>query len=63
MLMHLQNADGPHLCNGALNGSLQSAGLVVTVNEDHYLASRHYGAYTYGKSGGGNLLHVVVEEA
>ena len=39
VLVELKNRDSPHLCNRTLNSCLKRACLVVTVYEDHHLAS------------------------
>ena len=48
VLVHLQGLDGPFVRHSSLYGSLHGAGLVVTVNQNHYLAGIHNGAYTNG---------------
>ena len=45
MLVLLQSADGPSLGNRTFDGSLQGAGLVMTVAENHYLPGSHHGTH------------------
>ena len=61
--MELQGADGPPLCDGALDGSLQSAGLVVSIAEDEDLTGIHDSADTYGKGRSRNILGLTTEES
>ena len=63
VLVELENADCPHLCNTALNCMVECLCLVVTVNEDENLLSIHNCANTYCYRCLGNLVDVVVEEA
>lgn len=62
MLVLLQSADGPSLGNRAFDGSLQGAGLVMTVAENHYLSGSHHGTHTYGQSQTRYLLRIIIEE-
>ncbi len=62
MLVHLQSRDGPHVVHRALDSSLQSATLCVTIHQNHHLLSSHHCAYANGKSGLRNLINIVVEE-
>ena len=61
-LMRLQSADGPHLHNGAFNGMIESACLVVPVDDNHHFLGTEHGAYAYGQSRLGHLVDIVVEE-
>ena len=46
-----------------LDGSLQSASLVVAVDQNHHLLGVHHSTYTNGQRQLGHLVDVVVEEA
>ena len=61
-LVHLQHADGPHLCDVALNCMIESLSLVVAINEDKNLLGIHYCTYTYSNRSLWNLVDVIVEE-
>lgn len=63
VLVELECADGPSLCNRTFDGSVESLCLVVAIAENHHLFCVHHGAYTYGKSQSRNSLRVVAEEA
>lgn len=63
MLVELECADGPSLCNRTFDGSVESLCLVVAIAENHHLSCVHHGAYTYGKSQSRNSLRIVAEEA
>ena len=63
VLVHLENGNGPHLRNGAFDGSLKGAGLVVAVAEDEYFLGRHNGADTYSQCSNGNVFGLAAEEA
>ena len=60
--MHLQGADGPHVVDASLDGSLQGTGLQVTVGQDHHLTGVHHGANTYRQGMGGHVLGLATEE-
>ena len=62
LLVLLQSADGPSLGNRAFDGSLQGAGLVMTVAENHYFSGSHHGTNTYCEGCSRNLVHIAIEE-
>ena len=61
--VHLQRADGPFLADGALDGVLQGACLVVSVHYDEHFLGIHHSAYAHGECCLGHLVDVVVEES
>ena len=61
-LVHLKNADSPHLCDVTLNSVIESLSLVVTVYKDKNLLCIHNCAYTYCNCSLGHLVDVVVKE-
>ena len=61
-LVHLENADCPHLCHATLNCVVESLSLVVAVNEDKNLLCIHHSTYTNCNRSLGNLVYIVVEE-
>ena len=63
VLVHLKDGDGPHLGNGAFDGSLKCTRLVVAVAENEHFLGAHDGAYTYGEGGSGDAFGVATEEA
>lgn len=63
VLVELECADGPSLCNRTFDGSVESLCFVVTIAENHHLSCIHHGANTYGKSQCRNSLWIVAEEA
>ena len=63
MLVHLQNADGPHVVDAAFNGMVQCSGLVGTGCQNHYFVRVADGADADGKRRAGNLIDVIVKKA
>ncbi len=62
MLVHLESADGPHVVDTTLDGSLQGTCLVVTVDKNHHLAGSHHRTHAHGKSEFWHFVDIVVEE-
>jgi len=63
VLVKLKCADGPSVVNAALDAVTESTSLAVTVDEEKYLLRGTNGSNTNRKSGLGNLVGIVVEEA
>lgn len=59
----LQAADGPHVVDGLFNTMAEGTGFIVAVDHNHHLLGIHDCADTYGESGLGDLIDVIVEEA
>ena len=62
VLVHLQGRDGPHVIDGTLDGSLQGAGLGMTIGEDHHLTGVHHRPYTDGQGVCRYILRTTTEE-
>ena len=63
MGMLLQTADRPHVVNWLFNTMTKGTGLVMTIDHNHHLFRIHHCTDTYGESGLGDLIDVIVEEA
>ena len=63
MLVHLEDADGPHMIDAALNGMVQRTGFFVAGNQNHNFFRVHNGSDTYGQDGCGHFADVVVKKA
>ena len=61
--MLLEGRDGPNLSDRTFDGSLQGAGLVVSVADDEYFLRVKHCANAHGECSLGHLVHVALEEA
>ena len=62
MRVLLQAADSPHVVDGLFDAMAEGTGLVVAIHHNHHLFGIHHCADTYGQSGLGYQIDVIIKE-